>query len=533
MNLLAAALLVLLVASAAAHGAQPTTNPVLPHRSWQFQDLNWDYLKDAIPKARAAGMNRIQLSHRIIMDAQNMWENEQRATVVKAALKLAHEHGLKVDIWVHELSGISDATLKQGEQAIWDFVRAKYKRLFEILPDVDGLVLTFAETQHIVYRTPITNDPPAVRVAKLIDLLSQICAEKQKTLLVRTFSYEPQDLAFIGEALEQTAKALHGRGNVIVMTKCVPHDWTPFYPFNPRLGKTAGLPQVVEIDLGQEFTGQSALLHCEVDYVKRILDYSRSRGIIGAVARVERMDRHALGTPNEVNIHAFSRLLHDPELSVDALWTQWLEQRYPRPAAPHLRRALERTFDITNLTCFPLEQWITNHSELPSWSYAYGHITERQNAKWIASPHQQRLRDELLRPTEDTLLKIETEKDLARRFVELSLADLAKARPHLSEPDHAALLHHLELARENVELFRQHNLAMFSTLCARELRRQQAPAEHIKAMTDRARRHVALLRQQADRMEKLFGPSVWPGKPKTARAFADEVEAQLARDADQ
>ncbi len=61
---------------------------VLPHRSWQFHDAHGDYLRQAIPKAKAAGMNRIQLSHQIVMDAEQLWQgagHEQRLALVRKA----------------------------------------------------------------------------------------------------------------------------------------------------------------------------------------------------------------------------------------------------------------------------------------------------------------------------------------------------------------------------------------------------------------------------------------------------------------
>ena len=68
-------------------------------------------------------------------------------------------------------------------------------------------------------------------------------------------------------------------------------------------------------------------------------------------------------------------------------------------AAPYLIRALRRTYEITNLTYFPLEYWIADHSREPSWAYAVGHLVSRQNAKWIPSPKQILARDDLLAPT--------------------------------------------------------------------------------------------------------------------------------------
>jgi len=533
-------LLAVLVVVSVGDGSAAAGGLGLPHRSWQFHDPDWAYLQQAIPKARAAGMNRIQLSHQIVMDAERLWQDnghERRLDLVRRAASLAHENGLKVDMWTHELSGLPKDRFRDAATGkpkltpeLWQWVEEKYEHLFTLVPELDGVVLTFAETDHKVYRDGVvSDDPPPKRVARLIRVMGEVCKRRGKLLIVRTFVYEPAEIGWLREALGMVAGQLGEGTHIMVMTKCVPHDWTPYYPFNPLLGDVAGLPQIVEIDLGQEFTGQSRLLHCEVDYVKRVLDYARAKGVVGAVARVERGDRHALGTPNEVNIHAFSRLLADGELTADTLWREWAVKRYGEKAAPHVIRALRRTFDITNLTFFPLEYWIVNHSRVPAWGYAYGHITSRQNVKWTPSPKQARERDELLRPTPDTLLRISHEKDRANKLLLKSIADLELARPHLSDKDYGGLKRYFDLAGDNVEVFREHNLAMFTVLLHRS-RGQAADATRGErdAIRDRALEHINALRRWADRMEERYGKEVWPGNPERLRQFAREAERQLA-----
>jgi len=513
---------------------------VLGHRSWQFQSADWGYLQKAIPLAKAAGMNRIQVSHDIVMDAEELWEGRGSAAkleLVRKAAALAHKRDLKVDMWTHELSGVPKGRFRDpsGKRVVlspelWKWVEDKYERLFKLVPELDGLVLTFAETDYSVYSDRVvSNEDPAERVAHLIKVMADVCGRRGKLLIVRTFVYEPREIGFLHEALQAIAQQVGTSGGVIVMTKCVPHDWTPYYPFNPLLGNVSSLPQIVEIDLGEEFTGQSKLLHCEVDYIKCVMDYVREQDLAGAVARVERMDNHALGTPNEVNIHAFSRLTQDVKLSADALWREWTVKQYGPKAAPHMVRALRRTYEITNLTYFPLEYWIANHSQVPSWGYAVGHITSRQNAKWIPSPKQILARDELLAPTGDTLVKIDNEKDLARKFLEMSRKDLGVAYTEgLSNAEYDRLRGYFDLAEENIEIFRYHNLSLFSALRYRaDVNRGGVRPPDLDAILQQTLTYVAKLRQQANRIESRFGPNVWPGTPARVRQFADEVEAQI------
>jgi alpha-glucuronidase len=358
--------------------------------------------------------------------------------------------------------------------------------------------------------------------------MAEVCAKHDKKLFFRTFVYEPEEIGFLEAAMEEAAKVNERTNNLIVMTKCVPHDWTPYYPFNPVLGKTAGLPQIVEIDLGQEFTGKSKILHCEVDYVKYVMDYSREHGLVGGVARVERKNHLTLGTPNEVNIHAFSRLLHDPDLTKDQLWEEWITKTYGSDVGEYLVPALRRTYDITNITLFPLEQWISNHSLLPDWHYAYGHITSRQNYKWLVTPHQARMRDSLLHPTADTLLKIDHEKDLARELAERSLADLEKVKDKLSPTAYQPLKHYLKLGRDCVEVFREQQLAMFATVRYMNAEESgEVSEDELAQFKSVAEEHIKKLRKWADKMEARYGGGVIPGNPGRARHFANQCEKRL------
>lgn len=513
----------------------PCFPQALAHRSWQFQEPNWETLSADIPRAASMGMNRIQLSHRIVMDAEELWErrgHEERLALVRKCITLAHRHGLSVDMWTHEISGLP-LEFREGRRArlspeLWQWLDAKYEKLFSLVPDLDGLVLTFAETDFPIHKdaSVISELSPVQRFVKLMDILSSVCARHHKTLMVRTFVYEPHEIAWIGQALSEMAEHLQERGNVTVMTKCVPHDWHPYYPYNPLLGNVGGLPQVVEIDLGQEYTGRNRLLHYEVEYVKHALEHARSKGVVGAVARVERYAYRALGTPNEVNLHAFSRLLDDASPSPETLMREWLAARYGEAAAPHMPAVLRPTFQSTNMTLYTLGEWTSNHSELPSWDYAVGHVRDRAVALWVSSPGAELNRARLLHPDWETIAAVEEEKNLAARLIGMSRDSLERARPHLKDEDYAELRDYLAFADLNVELFRRHALALLTTLAA-----EQAGSDEERARFRMgAEEHLAQLRNFADRMEEEYGAGATPGNPARARAFAEEAEHRLKRE---
>jgi len=510
----------------------PAPAQVLAHRSWQFQQPDWDTFSAAIPCAASEGINRIQLSHHIVMDAEELWQgrdHDKKLAFVKRAVALAHRYHLAVDMWTHELSGVPPE-LRDGKRVrlspeLWQWLDKKYEKLFTLVPDLDGLVLTFAETDYPIYKDDavISTATPVARVVKMIDVLSAVCARHDKQLIVRTFVYEPNEIAWIGEALTAVARQSGARHNITVMTKCVPHDWQPYYPYNPLLGRVGGLPQVVEMDLGQEFTGKNHLLYGEVEYVRAVLAYARRCGVVGAVARVERYGDRALGTPNAVNLHAFCRLLQDPSPTADTLWHEWAEARYGADAAPAVIAALRRTYDITNLTLFPLGQWIADHTRVPGWDYAIDHLRQRATALWIPAPRDDLIQQALLHPDWDTLDRVSEEKDLARRLIELTLRDLNRAGPYLSEEDFTRLSSYLEFAADNVEVFRHHNLALLATLAAEQATSLQTRQDYAAE----AWKQLGEVRESANLMERRYGADALPGNPARLRAFANTVEQHL------
>lgn len=500
---------------------------LLDHRAWQFHDYNWDYISKAIPMAARAGMNRIQLSHNIIMDAEELWEREgqeARLKFVRDSVDLAHKNGLKVDIWTHELSGVPKEFMDADGKCVlsprlWSWVEQKYEKLFDLVPGLDGVVLTFCEVDIPVYddEKVACEQPQMQRIARLGEVVAGVCERNGAAIIIRTFVHEPQQLAWIGEAVQVLGETLKDKKNAVVMTKCVPHDWHPYYPYDPLLGKSAGLPQIVEIDLGDEYSGLSWVPHCQVDYVRRCLKYAREKGVIGAVARVERLKDHALGTPNEVNIHAYSRLVRDSSISNAALWSEWAEAKYGAAAAPGVVRALERTFDINNMTFFPLQAWVMDHSKIGNWEYAKKHVVtyERYSVRrWIPSPYYERIYDDLCMPHWDTLTKIEHEKALARALLAKSEADLDAVRSSLEPKLYAELRDYFDRLGWVLNIFEKYQLALFASMRYDymlhsqdadkvETERFEAACEkYIKEFDELAKRFVAKYGQDTPLMPK-------------------------------
>lgn len=415
----------------------------LPMRVWQFQDYNMDHIRRLIDMAAERNVNRIQLSHDIVMDVEEPLGNPQLVKDINTICSWAHAKGIAVDMWTHELNGIPSEFMKDGradldDPKLWEFVSGKYGKLFKLCPDLDGLVLTMHETAIKIYEDGAvqSSTPPEQRVAKLIDDLSAVCKSFGKEFFVRTFSYQPRELEWLLGGIKQC------KSDFVVMTKCCPHDWQPYYPFNPAIGDVGGKRQVVEFDLGHEFTGLSTIPYINLDYLKKNLDYDVSKGAIGCVLRVERLKWRAVDTPNQAVIDVFTQMLADPSADPHALYKRWLAKRYGEQAMPQIYAAYIRTYDVVNMGLFVLGYWVTNHSKLPNYGYATKSLTGRTTAKW--DPSTKAVEQELFNPTPETIRKIDAQKDEALALIEQSIADLEEAKPYMKADEYGDLAEQLQ-----------------------------------------------------------------------------------------
>lgn len=462
----------------------------LPLRVWELQDYNMGHIKRLIDLAAQQKVTRIHLSHKIIMYAQSPAEDPQLARDINTICGWAHEKGIKVDVWCRELSGIPEEFIKDrkidlNNPQTWEAIQAKYTKLLDLCPGIDGVVITMSEgSVGIWYDTKVTSSLPAPdRIAKLIDTIDTVCQEHGKDLFCRTFAYTPGDIKVIQDGIKLC------KADVIAMPKCVPHDWQPFFPFSPEIGDFNGKRFVVEFDLGHEFTGQSKIPYINIDYMKRHLDYDISRGTSGAVFRVERNDCYALDTLNQAVIDVSTRLLIDPLADPHKLYQWWLQDRYPAEAVPHIYSALMRTQDIVEKGLFTLGNWVSDHSRLPNYRYAKSHLTECPTSYWDPSDKWIQLTQQLQNPTAATIRRVTEEKDDALSLANASLADLEQAKPYLTPEDYTYLTNHLQREKAMVEVWKA-AMEVFLGIDAYKTSKSTSDARALSAAADRLEKTV-------------------------------------------
>jgi len=120
------------------------------------------------------------------------------------------------------------------------------------------------------------------------------------------------------------------RDNVILQTKNGPLDFQPREPYSPVFDQIKLTPNMVELQITQEYLGQSRHLVYLAPMWQEFFSfvpYQQLKGIAG-VANIGK-DRNWCGHHfSQANWYAFGRLAWNPQLSSEQIAREWLEQTF-------------------------------------------------------------------------------------------------------------------------------------------------------------------------------------------------------------
>lgn len=371
-------------------------------------DIHWlplkadaAYARDAVKLADAyGGVKAFHLSHLIVHHADDLARNPEQLENARTLHQLFREHGFDVWCWTHEIRHppaeciAADGRLDLDHPRLPDHLGAKYRDvLTEFLPGLRGLVLTFAETQFEVYKERSATSrrfqgdgAPAQKTGWLINQMQQICGQHGIELTIRDFVYRMHEVEAMLTAIAGVDDRVH------VMSKCVPHDWQPYYPDNPVLGQTGAKRQWIEFDLGHEYEMQGVAPFAEPALLWRRIRLARALGIDTFCLRLDRYGgewgESAVYTPwGQLELQVFSRVARDHAVTLKEILTDWEAEHFPG------------AWDIVGLSTevvrrmlFPERLWIANHSNLPTFDYAREHIKGGRSDRlptWTHDPKDQ------------------------------------------------------------------------------------------------------------------------------------------------
>lgn len=481
-------------------------------RGWIFLDYNMPYLRQAIPLAASYGMNHVQLSHDIVMTAEAVLDNEQLAKDISELAGLAHSHGMTLYIWTHELSKVPERFRQDGkvnldDPGFWKWLVAKYDRLFDVVPGVDGLVLTLSETDVKVFRDNevLTKMTKGERVTRLSNTIYHVCRAHGKGLIVRDWGNLGTSswgvLNEIGQGLEASDAGIQ------VMTKYTAGDWY-MNARNPLIGAMKRHQQIEEFDLAGEHHGQSQIPWAIPDLIKEEYCFARKKGIIGACGRVERMQNRVIGTPNEINLYAFSKLTADPGYTVEKIWQEWATKRFGEKAARHVIRAMKHSRPIVDKMLYVKGVYfLQDHTTIPSLDYPENHV--KGSSAGFFDVRLGDVEKKLIEPDREFVQEVLAEKDEAIALCEASIEDIERARPLLRDEDYRWL-----------RAFFDKDLIMAKTF--RALAGAYFEYKLYRSGDDRRRLDSALeaLDDAADRLSSIYGEEYQWGIPGQPRSFA-------------
>jgi len=495
---------------------------LVPIHSWQFHKLDVSYVSRTLKLTKNYNVNTVIYSHDMVRKVSQLYDATDRGKKLTKLARRAHDLDLRVWIWIHELeSDVPSHFLESGvvymdRPDFWNWLSSKYERLFTDHPEFDGIVMTLSETEYKIFGKNVHSELSMPdRFAKIINTIDDVCRKNNKDFIVRSFLYEPQEMQWFSEGLKKV------NPHVMLMSKCVPHDWQPFYPHNPLIGKFPNRKMIVEFDCSSEFTGKNCIPYASPEYFEYRWRYALSQpGVAGYNARIDHEGYDAVYTPNEINLYTLYRLTEDPNITAEDIWDEWTKKRYGEKAAKYVKQALQPSFKVVNNSFFALGFWITNHSKLPSFRYADGHISSRSIAKW--KPDEPKYRDlerKLKHPDAELLEMILAEKDEAIAMADEMLLHLSQAKPYLKEEQYEDLYWRLNLLRRVATIWKLHAEAFFGY-------KVLAEGQRVSGLESRVKRAIHGLRLQ-DKVSRIEGIKDPPGTAEEIESVAYELESMI------
>lgn len=369
------------------------SQPAAPIRGWTILSNSVSDATAVIDAARGYSINHLQLSHQIVDELRELRDADRRAAV-RQLVEAAHRAGIgEVVLWDHALYDLEyypaefrtgpGGTLDLDAPGFWTWLKADYRALLDLVPEADGVVLTFIETGARAERQQsVALATPADKLAAVVNAVADVViGERRKTLYARTFSYTHAEYRNIAAAVERFA-----RPEVRLMMKETPHDFFLTHPPDFLAG-TIARPTIVEFDAGAEFNGQGLIANTWPEHVlARARSLLPRPHVIGYVARTDRYGTtRVVGRPSEINLLVLKSYTADPQVTAEEVYDAFLAARYPGPARPHIKSAFKTAFDVVTSSLYTLGTNTANHSKLDYDPYASSYA-RHVSGKWLDPP---------------------------------------------------------------------------------------------------------------------------------------------------
>lgn len=253
---------------------------------------------------------------------------------VKVLADLFRDYGIRVYLSVNFASPMAEGGLPTADpldEGVRRWWRDKAGELYKAIPDFGGfLVKANSEGQ------PGPGDYHRTH-AEGANMLADALQPYGGLVIWRSFVYgnhEGEDRVM--QAVSEF-KDLDGqfRDNVILQCKNGPLDFQPREPYAPLFDNIRQTPMMAELQITQEYLGQSRHLVYLAPMWKEFFSFVRPDSLVG-IAGVANIgdDANWCGHHySQANWYAFGRLAWNASLSSDSIATEWLKQTFTRDTA--------------------------------------------------------------------------------------------------------------------------------------------------------------------------------------------------------
>lgn len=285
--------------------------------------------------------------------------NSNRASI-KRIVEMAHEVDKQVYYWHREvicnkgmIASVPDLLDEDGEfnllgEAYEKLLKYKISKTFELVPDLDGLVLTLTEADYSALHNSNQERYPADKVVEKIGgIFAQEMKDRGKRFILRTFGNLDENYITI----ENGAKLLAEKYSFEIETKITPFDFSPFMPDNVYLRAVKGCTIGAECDALGEYLGAGRMPAENIEDVVRYVAYAQKCKVDRYTIR---LDRHHYDVFDNypINIYAYEQAILNPGITADEIRMQYYSRFYSNDTASTLARLSKNGYNCILKTNF-------------------------------------------------------------------------------------------------------------------------------------------------------------------------------------
>lgn len=249
---------------------------------------------------------------------------------VKVIANILRPYGIRVYLSINFASPMALGYTKTADpldKKVQQWWKKKAKEIYAAIPDFGGfLVKANSEGQ------PGPGDYHRTH-AEGANMLADAVKPYGGIIMWRSFVYGANHKG--EDRVKQAVSEFKGmdgkfRDNVILQSKNGPLDFQPREPYAPIFDNIKKTPQIAELQITQEYLGQSKHLTYLAPMWKEFFDFVNPDKLVGisGVANIGD-DANWCGHPfSQANWYAFGRLAWNPSLTAEEIAHEWLVQTY-------------------------------------------------------------------------------------------------------------------------------------------------------------------------------------------------------------